>query len=640
MNACSNLSIVKVFIRVSTTPIINLSADPLTVCTNTNLELEALVEFIPKTWSSYYDNVFSEELFIPDGPSCPPGAYETEIEFNSFLPDQTLTNINDFLRVCIEMEHSYMGDITINLHTPNGNTVVLLEDQNGVGVGNGLVGNSLGLPEHNDSFTNQCSGDENPAGTGYTYCWSPNPSTGNWHDLNNTGQLQDPVQESVIGSNTNIFSAYNNSFNNSVNSPLNGVWTLEIIDTWGFDNGWIFQWWIDFNENILPSNWAFTPSMESGEWQESVTTVVVNGNTMTINPPTPGLYEYQYTILDNFGCEYSEYVEIEAVNGVELLTSLSSPDTCSQGTGSATIEGIGGLTPYEYFWPTIGLTGQIATNLNSGTYPYLITDTLGCIFEGISFIGQEAEVIALEVIESSDDICELGYGELLVAPTTGTPPFSYAWENSSSVSALGTNLITGLQTVVATDLYGCEGELSHFIESTPPPKAEFSYLFDSCTYELTLVDETDDTFYSHWEIGGEHISNQTTTSTILHPSITYPVTLISSTEYCADTLTQIIDLTHSNIIDRIKFPNIFTPNNDYINDYFTIKGLIDCDYGSLKIYNRWGEEVYYTLHPLIEPWDGKKLGMEVSEGALLLCFRPRAHKTKRSTQLISMIVPT
>ena len=232
-NGCTNTIISKVFVRVSTTPEITLTADPSTVCPNTNSDLEAIIEFTPTTWEIDYNNTFSEELFIPDGPSCPPGAYETAIEFNSFLPNQSLTDINDFLRVCIEMEHTWMGDIMINLHAPNGNTVILLEDQNGAGAGNGMGGTDLGLPGNNDSWNDECDPTENPAGTGFTYCWSPNPTTDNWHQLSDNGQLDNPVQESIVASSTNIFSDYNNSFNTIVNTPLNGTWTVEVIDTWG-----------------------------------------------------------------------------------------------------------------------------------------------------------------------------------------------------------------------------------------------------------------------------------------------------------------------------------------------------------------------------------------------------------------------
>jgi gliding motility-associated-like protein len=63
-------------------------------------------------------------------------------------------------------------------------------------------------------------------------------------------------------------------------------------------------------------------------------------------------------------------------------------------------------------------------------------------------------------------------------------------------------------------------------------------------------------------------------------------------------------------------PNVFTPNGDTRNDYFTpIKpyrfiGLVD-----MKIYNRWGTLVYQTEDPEIK-WDGTDInnGKPVKEG--------------------------
>ncbi|MCF6184415.1 MAG: gliding motility-associated C-terminal domain-containing protein [Bacteroidales bacterium] len=43
----------------------------------------------------------------------------------------------------------------------------------------------------------------------------------------------------------------------------------------------------------------------------------------------------------------------------------------------------------------------------------------------------------------------------------------------------------------------------------------------------------------------------------------------------------------------IEIPNVFTPNEDGINDSFKIKG-IENDIWSLTIYSRWGDEVYYS----------------------------------------------
>ena len=47
--------------------------------------------------------------------------------------------------------------------------------------------------------------------------------------------------------------------------------------------------------------------------------------------------------------------------------------------------------------------------------------------------------------------------------------------------------------------------------------------------------------------------------------------------------------------DTVTVPNVFTPNNDGINDYFIIKGI---EYGEwqLIVFNRWGRKVYENNH--------------------------------------------
>ena len=61
-------------------------------------------------------------------------------------------------------------------------------------------------------------------------------------------------------------------------------------------------------------------------------------------------------------------------------------------------------------------------------------------------------------------------------------------------------------------------------------------------------------------------------------------------------------------------PNIFSPNNDGINDYFVINGIALTGW-ILFIFNRWGELLYETEIPAEKFWDGKTLkGTEASQG--------------------------
>ena len=52
-------------------------------------------------------------------------------------------------------------------------------------------------------------------------------------------------------------------------------------------------------------------------------------------------------------------------------------------------------------------------------------------------------------------------------------------------------------------------------------------------------------------------------------------------------------------------PNIITPNSDEYNEYFTFEN-IESRVWSLQIFNRWGEQVYYSAY-YQNNWDGKDL---------------------------------
>lgn len=69
---------------------------------------------------------------------------------------------------------------------------------------------------------------------------------------------------------------------------------------------------------------------------------------------------------------------------------------------------------------------------------------------------------------------------------------------------------------------------------------------------------------------------------------------------------------HVDLIDTIALPNVFTPNNDGINDSFTLGDIVSKAY-DLTIYDRNGTPVYHTTEPQIG-WDGTFNGNPCAEG--------------------------
>ena len=62
-------------------------------------------------------------------------------------------------------------------------------------------------------------------------------------------------------------------------------------------------------------------------------------------------------------------------------------------------------------------------------------------------------------------------------------------------------------------------------------------------------------------------------------------------------------------------PNVFTPNGDNMNDFFSIKNLLLYDFRKIVIYNRWGQIVFSSEH-YNNDWDGKNVPDGVYFGIL------------------------
>ena len=85
--------------------------------------------------------------------------------------------------------------------------------------------------------------------------------------------------------------------------------------------------------------------------------------------------------------------------------------------------------------------------------------------------------------------------------------------------------------------------------------------------------------------------------------ITYVIQLSDGNCTVFDTVSIHID------VDLVGIPNGFTPNNDGINDDFSILGENITDITAFRIYNRWGELIY-SSSGLAAAWDGTWNGIE------------------------------
>lgn len=86
-------------------------------------------------------------------------------------------------------------------------------------------------------------------------------------------------------------------------------------------------------------------------------------------------------------------------------------------------------------------------------------------------------------------------------------------------------------------------------------------------------------------------------------------------------------------VDDIKFPNIFTPNKDNVNDSLIIKIPLGL-YCKLVIYNRWGA-IVTKQDGSVFSWDGKNmLGNDCTDGTYFYMIEGKGIKQKGFIQLV------
>ncbi|AUC83696.1 hypothetical protein CW733_09065 [Lacinutrix sp. Bg11-31] len=291
---CTNTNLINQVIQVGTEPDFSgTQAAQSTLCfgdTTTIAGVVTPVEFINDCTPPV-----SGTTFLPDGNGA---TYQTCVTVDCYDSAQTVTDINQIIGICVNMEHSYLGDLDINIISPTG-AVAILKAYPGGG------GTYLGGANDDGSTT---------PGVGADYCFS----TAGTVTLENGPTItagSNPAGNSI----TPGTYLPEGTLNTLLGSPLNGDWCIQIIDNLGADNGFIFSWSIEFDPNLQPPELSFTPTTVTEGWDADTTITNTTGNTITVAPPTAGQHCYTYRTTDDFGCEYEEVVCIDVLP--EIVTA-------------------------------------------------------------------------------------------------------------------------------------------------------------------------------------------------------------------------------------------------------------------------------------------------------------------------------
>ncbi|MFH2141771.1 MAG: hypothetical protein ABIJ97_05075, partial [Bacteroidota bacterium] len=359
---CESTNSIIYRIRVSRTPDFTGSdINPHVICQGDPVTLSGTVT--SDQWISAPPTAFANPLFLPDGTGV---SYNTSINVVGFDPGQTLTNINDLLGICMNIEHSYIGDLVMYIACPSGQSVQL-ESQGGGGVFLGDANDASSTP-----------------GTGWDYCFTNTPTYGTLAATASAGITVPVSQGSALPSGS--YASFQ-PLSGLVGCDLNGTWTITIIDNWAIDDGWIFSWWIDFNPSLYPSLWDYQNTYVNHIW----TANIGSGGSITSNNGTgggegtyvTGLFvqtnePFYYTITDDFGCTYDTTIMVTVLPADAsqccIIPVINMVTTSQTLCGNSILLDAG----------TISTTGNVGTWTNTG--PGTVNFVTGGIHDIQSFV--------------------------------------------------------------------------------------------------------------------------------------------------------------------------------------------------------------------------------------------------------------
>ena len=629
-------------VRTSSNPIRKVLDFP-EVCAGTEVELQVGYDFIS---ALQVDTVGSEQLtalsvadtiFLPDGQDCGSGcSYISPVTFTSFSPSATIQSANDILFVRINMEHSFIGDIWIRLTCPNQQYVSILKKMSGGSSscsgnipqsewgwnGSGSGGAYLGAA--NDDTGGGCT--PTPMGQCWNYCWSNATNQGytysnNYYVYSGSTSMQ-PIDSSNMSSMTNIYHP-DGSFENLVGCPMNGTWSIEVMDGYNIDNGYLCGWEIALDPSLLPQDWSYKVLVDSA-W-----VVGPGADGPTVIPDSAGAIEYTIFIEDELGCIYDTINHMEVVGHPEPVLG-EDYNIC-----------YGDITVLDPHYNQGGAEGQVTEyRWNTGDD----TETIDVLTAGDYYVSIVTTSQTGLSCEGSDtihiDMYEKPIFDFEVPDMTGCAPLNLRIENNSTpegsqyewyilafddfgnsrlaYSSTQESPVFQLQDpgtysliVKMTSPDGCRDSLTmwNVISVNPQPIAEFEAdpaismmsenggVVNFINYaDESMVTGNSGSFY--WDFGDGTVDSTTFAGPHTFTSWgDFNVTLhVESNSGCSS------EIIHTVVIDQdLIFPNVITPNGDGINDVFAIENLNtninpeDPDgyrNNHLMIYDRWGKKVY------------------------------------------------
>ena len=260
--------------------------------------------------------VFGSQTYLPDGSGI---NYTTTINISGFTPGTTIQNPTDIDKMCVKIEHSYLGDLEMMLTCPNGQNVNIFNSYSS----NGLFPGGFG---GGSTFLGGAF-DNNTGNIGYCeeYCFSNDGSSlPPWVNGYNTTAATGPsIGQMVVPGQYNPEQNYVPALQGC---PINGTWTLTVRDNIGIDDGYICEWGIYFNSTLHPNSETYAPLITSHNWLLDSTIISSEDTNIIVQPNSLGPSSYTFVVEDEYGCSYDTVITVQTVQGGSIIGDTTTCD--------------------------------------------------------------------------------------------------------------------------------------------------------------------------------------------------------------------------------------------------------------------------------------------------------------------------
>lgn len=456
----------------------------------------------------------------------------------------------------------------------------------------------------------------------------------------NTGVISIDVTGGTSGY---LYNWSDGSTNQNLSNALAGSYTLVVTDA----NGCTTESHFNINQPEAPLSVvitsqdakcfdALTGNAQSfaGGGTAPYTYLWSNGSTAN-QLVNVGANTYTLTVTDTKGCTAFSGTTINQPDELLLAPVITDVSCYGYSDGEIVVNITGGVQPYYFTWGNqnniiLNNPSETLSDLPASDYLIRIKDANNCMSEMTLTVNQPPVYEALLTVTNTSCF-EGADGSIEMELIGGTMPYSSEWSNGALTHDIF-SLTAGVYSYVTTDDQGCiiRGEA----QVKQPSEIKITYQI----IPVTCIDQSDASieasafggtppFQYAWDNGELGNSIQE-----LAPGI-YELT-VTDDNNCENTFS--FDVTQV-FNECLVIPNTFTPNGDNYNDTWVLGNIELYPNATVKVFNKWGNEIFNNDNTPYQPWEGTHNGNALPSGVFYYIILLNNEQNNQYTGTVTIV---